>query len=253
MECFIVEQKDVNEEAQELCLTSDEAHHVRVLRVQRGDKLLATNLLGTCYECELIELIEERKTVSVARCRILGVLPDLGEAPTDVLLIAGLLAQPARWELLLEKATELGARIIRPVATHRTEKREFKPDRAERIVRAAAKQSRRANKPWIPELSSLREALAYARDNGWAIIVLHEAEPTEHSLSAAVAKLSGNREKPSSGHPRIALVIGPEGGLTDEEIENARNEFHAEIASLGNRRLRAETAAIAAVAIVTAG
>jgi len=249
MECFIVEPTDVHAQRKELLLRGDEAHHaLKSIRLRAGDRLLATNLIGTCYECR-VELVE----ADTLSCYIEKVLHGYGESRLHVTLVQGMIAQPGRWEFLLEKATELGVKVIQPVITERTERSHFKLDRAERILRAAVKQTKRANKPWLrmatrdaskkgmsDEVSTLREALSEAVREKCEIVLLHESAPAETSLGSLA---------PHFGDKPIAIVIGPEGGFSGEEVDMARNEFGANIASLGARRLRAETAAIAALAI----
>ncbi len=239
MECFIVEPRDVSEEA--LVLRGDEAYHaIKVLRLRDGEKLLATNLIGNCYECAVSGHAQLGPKELEVRCTILDAWTEFGEPERKIVLIQGILAQPARWEMLLEKATELGVTAISPVLTLRTEPREPKRDRGERILRAAVKQTRRARLPELRELSTLTEALHLAREEGRQILMLHEAAERSETLQKALIGLKTEL---------IALVVGPEGGFSDQEVTEARDRFGASIVSLGTRRLRAETAAIAALAI----
>jgi 16S rRNA (uracil1498-N3)-methyltransferase len=250
MECFIVLPSDVNVERRELVLRAEEAHHaIRSLRLRAGDALMATNLIGTCYGCRV-----EHPAAGTLVCSIEELLPNYNEPERDVLLIPAVISQPARWEFLIEKATELGVKAMQPVLTERTERVHFRRDRSEKILRAAVKQTKRARLPAIKttlsagdtkavNLASLREALAGANAEGRAIFFLHEVASEEDSLSNA---LIGESKK------SLAIVVGPEGGFTEEEVRMAREEFGARIVSLGSRRLRAETAAIAALAIVMA-
>jgi 16S rRNA (uracil1498-N3)-methyltransferase len=250
MECFIILPSDVDLERRELVLRGDEAHHaIRSLRLHAGDALMATNLIGICYRCRV-----EHAALGTLVCSIEEILPNFCEPARDVLLIPAMISQPARWDFLLEKATELGVKAIQPVLTERTERVHFRRDRSEKILRAAVKQTKRA---WMPaikstlatgessssKLASLRDALASASAEGRTIFLLHEAASAADSLSKT---LIGEGTKP------LAITIGPEGGFTEEEVRIAREEFGAQIVSLGPRRLRAETAAIAALAIVMA-
>jgi 16S rRNA (uracil1498-N3)-methyltransferase len=228
MECFIVSPADVDGSV--LTLRGDEAHHaVKSLRLREGDELLVTNLEGTCYECRIA--LSDATTVT---CAIEHVLPEYGEPQKDIMLIQAMMSQPARWEFLLEKATELGVTKIQPVITERTEQRHLRLDRAERVLRAAVKQTKRARLPELLEMTTLSDALHFAATDFREILLFEE------SAEFLFADVEGSR---------LALVIGPEGGLTSSEILMAREQFGAHVASLGNRRLRAETAAIAALAI----
>ncbi|MFI5200856.1 MAG: RsmE family RNA methyltransferase [Candidatus Kapaibacterium sp.] len=250
MECFIVLPSDVDLERRELTLRGDEAHHaIRSLRLHAGDALMATNLIGTCYRSRV-----EHAAAGSLVCSIEEILPNFSEPARDVLLIPGMISQPARWEFLLEKSTELGVKAIQPVLTERTERVHFRRDRSEKILRAAVKQTKRA---WMPaikstlsggetssfKLASLREALASASMEGRSIFLLHEAAAETASLVRAMIWESSKA---------MAIAVGPEGGFSEEEVRMAHEEFGARVVSLGPRRLRAETAAIAALAIIMA-
>ena len=250
MECFIVLPSDVDLEHGELIIRGEEAHHaIRSLRLRTGDALMATNLIGTCYRARV-----EQAAVGSLVCSLEEILPNFSEADRDVLLLPAMISQPARWDFLLEKSTELGVMAIQPVLTERTERGHFRRDRSEKILRAAVKQTKRA---WMPaiksslsgvetssaKLASLREALASASAEGRSIFLLHEAADETASLVRAMIWESAKS---------IAIAVGPEGGFTEEEVRMAREEFGARVVSLGPRRLRAETAAIAALAIVMA-
>jgi len=144
-----------------------------------------------------------------------------------------------RMEWALEKLTELGVAEIIPAIAQRTEKHLAKAalarvERWRKIAREASQQARRVAPPQIADPAELKKAIAAAAGSR---IVLAETE--EHvSLKAALAGC----------HPPLALAFGPEGGWAEAELEL----FHScgwKAASLGNTILRAETAAIAAVAV----
>ncbi len=235
MECFIVSREDIT--GSDLTIRGEEAHHaLKSLRLRPGESLLATDLDGTSFECKYIGETEKN-----LNCQIVRVLPNFGEPSRDVLLIQGMIAQPARWEFLLEKATELGVTSIMPVITEWTEQRHLRIDRADRILRAAVKQTKRSRLPNLivldaGEMMSFEEGLVLAKQQGREIILLHD-EAAE-SLATSTSQ-------------SIALVVGPEGGFTPDEIALARDQFGARLATLGSRRLRAETAAIAALAVLS--
>ncbi len=233
MECFIVESANIHLDQNELILSGDEAHHAtRSLRIRAGEELLATDLSGTCYRCHV-----ERANHDAVFCSIDEILPNYGEPERNVLLLQGMISQPSRWEFLLEKATELGVSAIQPITTERTERANFNRDRSERILRAAVKQTKRARLPELRELSSFGTALSQAIMEGRGVLLLHEGSTVASTNS---------RSRPLGGEP-LAILIGPEGGFSDSEVELA-SRSGALITSLGPRRLRAETAAIAALA-----
>ena len=234
MECFIVEKKQIDLDRHTLVLVGDEAHHAtRSLRIKQGEEILTTDLAGTCYRCRV-----EHADPGTLTCSIEKILPNFGEPKRNILLIQGMITQPSRWEFLLEKATELGVTTIQPVTTERTERESFNRERSERILRAAVKQTKRARMPELRELSSFGAALSDAIKKGQKVLLLHEAADSASTLSRSMLESDS-----------LAIIVGPEGGFSDFEVEMA-SKSGAGIISLGPRRLRAETAAIAALAIL---
>lgn len=240
MECLIIEVDKVDLSTGQLSLSGEEAHHAsKVLRLRNGEEFIASDLNGACYRVEFLESYSVGKHEVEVLGKILEVLPNYGEPEHELELVIGFLSQPARWEFLLEKAVELGVTSIQPIVTERTEKRSPKLERSERVLRAALKQCKRSKLPELGELSTLSEALSEAVKKGRDVYILHEAAKAEQALLSQLQ--SGSKQG-------IALVVGPEGGFSDEEIGLAI-QLGAKVASLGTRRLRAETAAIAALAI----
>jgi 16S rRNA (uracil1498-N3)-methyltransferase len=156
-----------------------------------------------------------------------------------------------RFEWAIEKATELGVARITPILARRTEKHLAlaAPKRAERWRRIAlesAKQSRRTDIPEIAEPISLAAALE--RETFPLRILLSE---TEQMVTITAALVAASNLQPATGNLKLSLAIGPEGGWTPEEMSlfTAHDWTHV---TLGPRILRAETAAIAAIAIAAA-
>lgn len=249
MECFIVRPEDVDESQHTLILRGDEAHHAtKSLRLRTGDALLATNLIGLCYQCRVVGA-----AAGILDCIIEEILPNFGESSRNITLIQGIVAQPARWEFLVEKATELGVTSIVPVITERTERAKINLERTDRIVDAAVKQTKRSKKPKIVldesgSLLDFNSALQHANDEGCTLILLHESGYDRPLLNDVISERNSADNTRNEVAP-ITIVVGPEGGFSDEEVAHAR-EHGAIVASLGLRRLRAETAAIAALALV---
>jgi 16S rRNA (uracil1498-N3)-methyltransferase len=153
-----------------------------------------------------------------------------------------------RMEWAIEKCTELGVSRIVPVISRRTDSHlaaasAKRIERWLRIVRQAAEQSRRSTPPEIAAPIKLSDALKSLA--GWRIVL---AESEEQILLRDVLKR--NVLKPEAEAVRITLAVGPEGGWTEDEGQ-AFQQAGWISASLGNTILRAETAAIAATAIVT--
>ena len=189
----------------------------------------------------------------VRRGRIVGISEnrvefELGEqVPADVLIqvtLALSIFKFDRMEWAIEKCTELGVARIVPVIARRTEAHlaAAAPERVERwqrIARQASEQSRRSSPPEISKPFKLKDAIALS---GSTRVLLSESEP-EATLKDALQSHSPGGE--------VVLALGPEGGWTESELILFR-EAGWSPASLGNTILRAETAAIAAMAVVLA-
>ncbi len=241
MECFIVNGSDIATDLSSLVLRDDEAKHcARALRIRVGEQILATDLSGNCYKATLEAIDDLGKHGYEVRASIDQVLPRHNEPTLNVLLIQAVLHTSAKFEEIIERCCEIGVSGFTPISTTRVERPAIKADRIEKILRASCKQAQRAMKPIFAELSEFETALNAAVTDNRFIVLLHEAAPLEHSLNAVLTT------RPSS---HIALVVGPEGGFTEEEVSLARETYGAHIASMGTRRLRAETAAITAAAI----
>jgi 16S rRNA (uracil1498-N3)-methyltransferase len=219
-------------------LTGPDAEHlVRVLRAEVGQ------LYELCDNRDLYLARIEVARKSVVSFRILEKLPS--PAPTvDVSLLAALFKFD-RFEWLVEKATELGVSAIQPFEATRTEpglaqashKRHL---RWEKIAREASQQSRRVQVPRIEPAVRFAKALHMDAKLRLLLDEIPEAPPIFQRLP-----------EQRSLTDRIALLLGPEGGWTDEERAQA-NEAGWLPCSLGATILRAETAGVAGLAIVQA-
>src|SRR5262249_24407597 len=161
--------------------------------------------------------------------------------PVALALLIGLL-KGEKMDWVVQKATELGVARVVPVATTHgvvkldAERAASRRERWTRIAEEAAKQCGRADLPEIAEVSAFAEAVAAAR--GWKLL-LHEAERGQ-PLRAAL---------PASAPEVVTVAVGPEGGFAPDEVAAARAAGFA-VSGLGPRVLRAETAAIAALAVL---
>ena len=217
-------------------LTGDQAVHLaRVLRAEPG-QIYDIVANGFLHRAEIVAVSD--KEVSFALHE---------ELEADAALPLHLLLAVFKFdhfEWAVEKATELGVARITPVLARRTEKHlalaaTKRVERWRRIALEASKQSRRTDVPEIAEPASLKVALE--RETSDVRILLSETEQAV-SLSAALDESRASRI--------CALAIGPEGGWTPEEMELFEDHEWRSV-TLGPRILRAETAAIAAIAIVS--
>jgi len=216
------------------------AHAVQVLRKRPGDEIVVVDGDGGWYRVRLDQL-DRRKAAG----KILERRREVGEPVYDLSIGLSLLKSRHRFETFLEKAVELGVSEVLPLMTHRTEQRRFRVDRARKILLAAMKQSGRSRLVRLAEPQPLADVLrdnSVAPGSGQALTLIgHERTAPEHSLSLALAGQPSART--------IRILIGPEGGFTEEEVAQARQAGYAPV-SLGPRRLRAETAALVAASTV---
>jgi len=214
---------------------SEARHASRVLRLTAGNEVQVVDGNGGRFRVR-IESVNRRGVTG----SVLERLADEPAVACDVTLAVGLLKNAGRFETMLEKATELGVRRIVPLVTGRTEADRLRMDRSRGILVAAMKQSGRARLPELDTPTALADLLA-AVDQDLRVIC-HEAVSPADSLSRVV----------DSGSASVCILVGPEGGFTDDEVEAARIAGFLPV-SLGPTRLRTETAALAAATLVLLG
>ena len=215
-------------------LDDNAANHVgRVLRMQAGQALLLFNGDGHDYHATITEA--GKKHVLVAVTEAAG---NETESPLRVVL-AQTLSKGDRMDYAVQKAVEMGVSEIVPLTTERCDVK-LKGDREDKRLRhwqqvaiSAAEQCGRARVPEIQPVMTVQQWLEHARACDLRLVLHHR---TERSLNTL--------EKPSS----IALMIGPEGGLTAEEIALAEDNGFLPVA-LGPQVMRTETAPVAAIAL----
>jgi 16S rRNA (uracil1498-N3)-methyltransferase len=219
----------------QITLTGDLFRHAMAKRLKPGEAFRA--VLGeTAYDAEVRSVQGDRLLADItSRQRITS-------PPVAIHLYAALL-KGQKFDLVVEKATELGAASIHPIVTSRTipqldpGKAASRRERWEKIAKAAAQQSGRPFIPQIADVDSLAGVLSGPIQG--KRLLAHEHETGRASLSDL---LRGQRE--------ASVLIGPEGGLDFSEVEAAIAAGFGPI-SLGPYILKAETASIAAVAILT--
>ena len=214
-------------------LPSSEARHAaRSLRKQEGDGIVVVDGEGGWHHVRL-EQVERGK----ASGRVVETRREVGEPDYELTVGLALLKNKNRFETFLEKAVELGARRIVPLLTRRTEKENLKRPRFERILVAAMKQSGRSRLVDLAPPQPLEQAFKACRAE--QALLCHEETSLSQSLLGAL--------RSDLGAASLSVLIGPEGGFTEDEVHRAR-EAGFQPVSLGKRRLRAETAALTALA-----
>jgi 16S rRNA (uracil1498-N3)-methyltransferase len=216
-------------------LPEDEARHAsRVLRHGVGDELVVVDGAGGRHRARIVGVDRQR-----VRAEVVETVRMAGEPAFRLVIGAATLKNATRFETLVEKAVELGVAAIVPLATERTERDRARPTRLHNIMVAAMKQSGRCVLPDLREQRALDDVIAEAPAG--LRLICHEAAAPESNLLARLA-----REQRLGD---VTVLVGPEGGFSDAEIERA-GAVGWEVVSLGERRLRAETAGIVVAAAV---
>jgi 16S rRNA (uracil1498-N3)-methyltransferase len=210
-------------------LTGEEYRHAaRACRVRTGETIGVTDGCGRRVEARI-----EAISTSHIEARIIREISGMGE-PSGEITLALSLIKPARFEIAVEKCTELGVRRIIPLAVQRCEysPARFNPDRMTRIALEAAKQSGRS---WLPEITPVTGIESLSKPDHALLVASQNAQENIDDIL--------RRPIPE----KIILAIGPEGDFTEGEIVSL-GALGALFFTLGGLTLRSETAAIAAAA-----
>lgn len=202
-----------------------------------GRLVTVTDSGGNDFRGRVLHLSETEASIF-----IFDTFPSPTESSLEIILLQAL-PEKERMELIIQKATELGVSAILPFESERSislKEREFKQKKAHRwqhIAVKAVQQSRRARVPWVGECRPFREALEDCRGEGLKILLWEKkGEDLKNVL----------RRSPTQ---KIYVMVGPEGGFTEDEVRSTRAEGFVSI-KLGQRILRTETAAIAIMGII---
>ena len=229
-----------------LRLSPDDAKHARVLRLAPGEHIAVVDAAQDYFECEIAAFDDAVPVVRIAQ-RL-----DDEERPL-VMLVQGL-AKGDKMETVIRHATELGVSAFAPLACERSivrldaRKGAAKAERWRAIAKSAAMQSGQPAVPEVREPAGLGETCALL-ETAAAVLVCWEEAPSASRLDVALDRALGGG--PAALGARVAVVVGPEGGLTEREVEalSACNP-RASLVSLGPSILRTETAGIVAPALV---
>src|SRR5438270_3168372 len=234
------------------------AHQLRdVLRLGIGEQLVLLDNSGD----EVLASVTKCNRASV-EVQVLDRRAGKSESPVRIILCQGLL-KSARFEWVLEKGTELGVAVFAPILCRRSmagleDAGPSKIQRWQRIIQEAAEQCGRSR---LPELLPIRPLMHALNDiPAGALALMPWEEEQERSLHDALVDVGPKDVGPKDPWPRrarplqaqtidVVLFIGPEGGLMAEEVKLAQH-YGVQVVTLGTRILRAETAALAAVANV---
>jgi len=247
---FLVAPEDVGHGT--FALKGPEAFHVsKVMRLGAGAELELFDGKGGRFK-GVIDAVHGDGSVTGKVTETIKA--DDTRAPVALNLYLGLL-KASHWDYALEKGTELGVSSFIPLLTPRTvvllheiERTKAKAERWSRLIMAASKQCGRADLPPVRDAVQFRDAIRARKEHGLALVAWEgmKGSVASQTLGPALRAADGKRGKHTL---EVSLFVGPEGGFSDEEIEMAEAEG-AVVFGMGPRILRAETAAIAAAALV---
>ena len=220
---FFVTREDV--QGNYIVIHKDTHHILHVLRKGKGDQLEICDGKNTDYLCEILEIARDESQITLYQ----------GLPKAD------------KMELILQKGTEIGIHEFVPFESSRTivhldtKKAGGKIERWNKIAESAAKQSGRGNIPVVRPVLSFAQAVETAIGENDLVLVCYEAE----KKNALKTILRSKDPKPQ----KIALLIGPEGGFSEEEIRKILSSG-GQAVTLGPRILRTETAGMIAAALI---
>jgi len=203
-------------------------HIVKVLRMNEGDIFKITNGKGSFFSAEIVNANPKGCLVKILSEEIQPPLPyqlHLAVAPTKL---------NDRYEWFLEKATEIGISEITPIICDHSERKIIKPERFEKILQSAMKQSLKANLPTLNKAALFKDFINSEKAIKGLKCIAHCEETNKKTLKSILLP-----------NKKITILIGPEGDFSSEEIEFAMHAGFIPV-TLGESRLRTETAAIVA-------
>lgn len=220
---------DIFSPADILTLNEDTSRHVvQVLRMKLREKLQLTDGAGNLLTAEILDEHTKKCTVKIIDRKYVA------RKEQQVCIAISLLKNASRFEWFLEKATEIGVTEIVPLLCDRTEKQHFRYERMKQILISAMMQSKQV---WMPVLHQPTPVSKLSSGSYKVKLVAH----CEDEIKKSIADF---RKQPS-----VQILIGPEGDFTTEEILRALDNQYQPV-SLGETRLRAETAGVVAATIL---
>jgi 16S rRNA (uracil1498-N3)-methyltransferase len=218
-------------DSDEFIVSEDTSRHIsQVLRMKEGEEITLTNGHGYTINANIIFPDKKKTKVKITSRKF-------SEKPSPKTCIAiSLIKNNNRFEWFAEKATEIGISTIIPVICHRSEKTHFKKERITSILISAMLQSQQS---WLPELSEPIKFSEIIKNENYeqkfiAHCIEHDKKKLKYIVSTASSKI---------------ILIGPEGDFTPEEIRIAVEQNYIPV-SLGETRLRTETAGIVAAVLM---
>ena len=207
-------------------------HIVQVLRTQVGEQLQLTDGKGNLFTVEITDNNRKRCTVGIIESLTID------HSPFTTTIAISLIKNTSRFEWFLEKATEIGVNEIIPLICERTEKQHFRFDRMKTILVSAMLQSQQCWLPVLHDTTKFKDVLT--RSSYQQKFIAHCIEEEKRNLADMVNENLSSK----------IILVGPEGDFTKDETALAI-QHHFIPVSLGNTRLRTETAGIVGAILLT--
>ncbi|MFA6338546.1 MAG: RsmE family RNA methyltransferase [Candidatus Paceibacterota bacterium] len=225
---FFITQKLNENVGKEIFITDSELIHQwqKVFRFSSGERIILLDNSGFEYLSEITLLTKKEAKVSIIESK------ENKNIPSKKLWVIQSLIKKDNFEWVIEKCTEVGVSDFVPLISDRSEKKDINMERARKIIKEASEQSGRGFMPELHEIIKIDDIVKYKIP----IVAFH---------------LEGEQFKKEDfeGNQEMIILIGPEGGWTEREIELFKNN-NVKIVCLGNCVLRAETAAIVSSALL---
>ncbi|HIT70640.1 MAG TPA: 16S rRNA (uracil(1498)-N(3))-methyltransferase [Candidatus Scatovivens faecipullorum] len=242
MRKFFVKENQINSEL--ITILDEDVNHIKnVLRLNVGENLQICDIDSSKnYICEILEL-----TAKSVTCKILEEIQSIAEGNVELHIFQGL-PKADKMELIIQKGTELGVSEFVPVSFKRSivkispKDEKKKIDRWNKISEVAAKQSKRDIIPKVRNVESIKNVCNEIK-NYDIVLLAYELEENNY-IKNELLKIKNTKE-----NYKIAVIIGPEGGIEKEEVEVLENAG-AKVISLGKRILRTETVALQVSSII---
>lgn len=226
MECIYL--PNFGKKTNSIIVESEEALHLRALRVKIGDAIAITNGSGILAKARVNEILKKGYKLEIYEEN-----ENFGELKFRLALAVGILDNRVRFEFCLEKAIELGVTDFIPLLTEFSQKRNFKSDRLIQKSIAAIKQCNRAVLPTIHSPIHLNDLRKFFSQFPFKYLADIDGKSIAHNQDVDTL-----------------VVVGPEGGFSNEEINFFEQNNFSKI-KLANRRLRSETASLAILTLLT--
>lgn len=204
-------------------------HMINVLRMEKGEETLLTDGKGKKAKAAIVDDNRKKCVVEISSIEMTG------ERERNVAIGISLIKNSSRFEWFLEKATEIGVCEIIPLICARTAKEKFRFDRMQNILISAMLQSQQCWLPLLHEPTDFEKTMLLSFEQKF---IAHCEESNKQSLSSQINASTSQ-----------LILIGPEGDFSHEEIEAALKNNFAPV-SLGNTRLRTETAGMVAATLL---